>query len=58
LPPTLSAWAQENRPFDQIRRTVLHNDPVGADRSGAAAFIEQMRALADPGVHQVQVMPL
>lgn len=55
----LRDWCEkENRPYDQIRRTVLHNDPVEVDQSGAAAFLEQMRALADLGVQEVHVMPL
>jgi F420-dependent oxidoreductase-like protein len=55
----LREWCErEARPYDQIRRTVLYNGPVAAGRSGAAAFLEQMRALADVGVQEVHVMPL
>jgi F420-dependent oxidoreductase-like protein len=55
----LRDWCEQlNRPYDQVRRTVLHNDPVDADQTGSAAFLEQMRALADLGVQEVHVMPL
>ena len=32
--------------------------PVGQDPTGAATFVEEMRALADVGVDEVSVMPL
>lgn len=55
----LREWCErEGRPYDEIRRTVLYNGPVGQDAAGAAAFVEQMRALADVGVDEVHVMPL
>jgi hypothetical protein len=55
----LREWCErENRPYDEIARTVLYNDHVGTDRAGASAFLEQMRALADVGVQDVHVMPL
>ena len=55
----LREWCErEGRPYDEIRRTVLYNGPVGQDRAGAAAFVEEMRALADVGVDEVHVMPL
>jgi F420-dependent oxidoreductase-like protein len=55
----LRGWCEhENRPYDEISRTVLYNGLVGTDPSGAAAFLEQMRALADVGVQEVHVMPL
>jgi F420-dependent oxidoreductase-like protein len=55
----LREWCErEDRPYDDIRRTVLYNGPVASDRDGAAAFVEEMRALADVGVQEVHVMPL
>lgn len=55
----LRDWCErEGRPYDEIRRTVLYNGPVGQDPTGAAAFVEEMRALADVGVDEVHVMPL
>jgi F420-dependent oxidoreductase-like protein len=55
----LRAWCErEGRPYDEIRRTVLYNGFVGPDAAGAAAFLEEMRALADIGVDEVHVMPL
>jgi F420-dependent oxidoreductase-like protein len=55
----LREWCErEGRPYDEIRRTVLYNGPVGQDPAGAAAFVEEMRALADVGVDEVHVMPL
>jgi F420-dependent oxidoreductase-like protein len=55
----LREWCErEGRPFDEIRRTVLYNGPVGTDASGTAAFLEHARALADVGVQEVHVMPL
>ena len=45
-------------PYDDIRRTVLWNAPIGPDAAGGAAFVEEMRALADVGVQEVHVMPL
>ncbi len=55
----LRQWCErEGRPFDDIRRTVLWNGSVGPDAAGAAAFVEQVRALADVGVQEVHVMPL
>ena len=55
----LRGWCErERRPYDEIRRTVLYNGPVGQDPAGAAAFVEEMRALADVGVDEVHVMPL
>jgi F420-dependent oxidoreductase-like protein len=55
----LREWCErENRPYDDIRRTVLWNGPIGPDAAGGAAFVEQMRALADVGVQEVHVMPL
>jgi F420-dependent oxidoreductase-like protein len=55
----LREWCErEGRPYDEIRRTVLYNGPVGQDRTGAAAFVDEMRALADVGVDEVHVMPL
>lgn len=37
---------------------MLYNGPVEQDASGAAVFVEEMRALADVGVDEVHVMPL
>ena len=55
----LREWCErEGRPYDEIRRTVLYNGPVGQDRTGATAFVDEMRALADVGVDEVHVMPL
>ena len=55
----LRGWCErEGRPYDEIRRTVLYNGPVGQDPAGAATFVEDMRALADVGVDEVHVMPL
>jgi F420-dependent oxidoreductase-like protein len=55
----LRDWCErEGRPYDDIRRTVLWNRPVGPDAAGGAAFVEEMRALADSGVQEVHVMPL
>lgn len=55
----LREWCErEGRPYDEIRRTVLHNGPIGQDPTGATAFVEEMRALADVGVDEVHVMPL
>ena len=55
----LREWCErEGRPYDDIRRTVLYNGHVGQDATGAAAFVEEMRALADVGVDEVHVMPL
>ena len=55
----LREWCdQESRPYDDIRRTVLWNAPVGTEPADAAAFVEQVRALADVGVDEVHVMPL
>jgi F420-dependent oxidoreductase-like protein len=55
----LRDWCErEGRSYDAIRRTVLWNAPVGPDAAGGAAFVEQMRALADVGVQEVHVMPL
>ena len=55
----LRDWCErEGRPYDDIRRTVLWNGPIGPDAAGGAAFVEQMRALADVGVQEVHVMPL
>ena len=55
----LRDWCErEGRPYDDIRRTVLYNGHVGQDATGGAAFVEEMRALADVGVDEVHVMPL
>ena len=55
----LREWCErEGRPYDDIRRTVLYNGHVGQDATGGAAFVEEMRALADIGVDEVHVMPL
>ena len=55
----LREWCErEGRRYDEIRKTVLYNGPVGPDRAGGAAFVEEMRALADVGVDAVHVMPL
>jgi alkanesulfonate monooxygenase SsuD/methylene tetrahydromethanopterin reductase-like flavin-dependent oxidoreductase (luciferase family) len=55
----LREWCdREGRAYDEIRRTVLYSGLVGADRAGGAAFVEEMRALADVGVDEVHVMPL
>lgn len=37
---------------------MLYDVSVGQDAAGAAAFVEEMRALADVGVDEVHVMPL
>jgi len=43
----LREWCdREGRPYDEIRRTVLYNG-LGQELTGAAAFVEEMRALAD-----------
>lgn len=55
----LREWCErEGRPYDEIRRSVLYNGPVGQDVAGATTFVEEMRALADVGVDEVHVMPL
>ncbi len=55
----LREWCErEGRPYDDIRRTVLWNGPIAPDAAGGAAFVEEMRALADVGVQDVHVMPL
>ena len=55
----LREWCdREARAYDEIRKTVLYNGLVGPDRAGGAAFVEEMRALADVGVDEVHVMPL
>lgn len=55
----LREWCdREGRAYDEIRKTVLYNGHVGRDRAGGAAFVEEMRALADVGVGEVHVMPL
>jgi F420-dependent oxidoreductase-like protein len=55
----LRDWCErEGRPYGEIRKTVLYNGLVGQDSAGAAAFVEEMRALADVGVDEVHVMPL
>jgi F420-dependent oxidoreductase-like protein len=55
----LRDWCErEGRPYDDIRRTVLWNGPIGPDAAGGAAFVEQMRGLVDVGVQEVHVMPL
>jgi F420-dependent oxidoreductase-like protein len=55
----LRGWCErEGRPYDEIRRTVLYNGPVVQEPTGAAVFVEEMRALADVGVDEVHVMPL
>lgn len=55
----LHEWCeQEGRAYDEIRKTVLYNGPIGPDRAAGAAFVEEMRALADVGVDEVHVMPL
>jgi F420-dependent oxidoreductase-like protein len=55
----LRKWCEEEgRPYDDIRRTVLYNSPVAQGSDGAAAFVEEMRALSDIGVQEVHVMPL
>jgi alkanesulfonate monooxygenase SsuD/methylene tetrahydromethanopterin reductase-like flavin-dependent oxidoreductase (luciferase family) len=55
----LRDWCErEGRPYGEIRKTVLYNGLVGQDAVGAAAFVEEMRALADVGVDEVHVMPL
>jgi F420-dependent oxidoreductase-like protein len=55
----LREWCdREGRAFDEIRKTVLYNGLVGPDHAGGAAFVEEMRALADVGVDEVHVMPL
>ena len=55
----LREWCErEGRAYDEIRKTVLYNGPVGQDAAGGAAFVEEMRALADVGVDAVHVMPL
>lgn len=55
----LRDWCErEGRPYDEIRRTVLYNGPVGQDPAAVGTFLEEMRALADVGVDEVHVMPL
>ncbi|MGZ8741590.1 MAG: LLM class F420-dependent oxidoreductase [Nocardioides sp.] len=55
----LRGWCEtEGREYDDIRRTVLWNAPIAPGAAGAAAFLEEMRALADVGVQDVHVMPL
>lgn len=55
----LREWCErEGRSYDEIRRTVLYNAPVGQDPTEADAFVEEMRALADVGVDEVHVMPM
>ena len=55
----LREWCErEGRAYDDIRRTVLWNGPIAPDAGGGAAFVEEMRALADVGVQEVHVMPL
>jgi F420-dependent oxidoreductase-like protein len=55
----LREWCdREGRSYDEIRRTVLYNGPVFQGVDGAAAFLEDMRALADVGVQEVHVMPM
>jgi F420-dependent oxidoreductase-like protein len=55
----LRGWCdREGRPYDEIRRTVLYNGRVGQEPTGAAVFVEEMRALADVGVDEVHVMPM
>jgi F420-dependent oxidoreductase-like protein len=55
----LREWCErEGRAYDEIRRTVLFNGRVGQGAAGGAAFVEEMRALADVGVDEVHVMPL
>ncbi|QIK74091.1 LLM class F420-dependent oxidoreductase [Nocardioides piscis] len=55
----LRDWCErEGRPYDEISRTVLYNGAVAQDPAGGAAFVEEMRALADVGVDEVHVMPL
>jgi hypothetical protein len=55
----LREWCEvEGRPYDEVRRTVLYNNPVEHGAAGGAAFVEEMRALADVGVQEVHVMPL
>ncbi len=55
----LRDWCErEGRPYDDIRRTVLWNAPIAPGATGGAAFLDEMRALADVGVQDVHVMPL
>ena len=55
----LREWCErEGREYDDIRRTVLYNGLISPDAAGGAAFVEEMRALADLGVQEVHVMPL
>ncbi len=55
----LREWCErEGREYDEIRRTVLYNGLISPDAAGGAAFVEEMRALADLGVQEVHVMPL
>src|SRR5512139_3368201 len=55
----LREWCdREGREYDEIRRTVLYNQPIPVDAEGGAAFVEQMRAYAGLGVQEVHVMPL
>ncbi len=55
----LREWCdREGREYDDIRRTVLYNMPIGPDAAGGAAFAEEMKVYADLGVQEVHVMPL
>ena len=55
----LRDWCErEGRAYDELRKTVLHNGPVGQDAASAVTFVEEMRALADIGVDEVHVVPL
>jgi F420-dependent oxidoreductase-like protein len=55
----LRSWCEEEgRPYEQVRRTVLYNGPVEPGPTGAAAFLEEMRPLADIGIDEVHVMPM
>ncbi len=55
----LREWCErEGREYDEIRRTVLYNGLIAPDAAGGAAFVEEMRALADVGIQEVHVMPL
>lgn len=55
----LREWcAREDRPYEEIRKTVLYNGRVGQGAAEAAAFLEELRALADVGVDEVHVMPI
>ncbi len=55
----LRNWCEEEgRPYEEIRRTVLYNAPVESGPTGAAAFLEEMRPLADIGIDEVHVIPM